>query len=153
MGSSLNIHRWEQPGGERSGRERFGTGQRRMGAGLLLCLGLLALWVGYGLGATAVAQANPLDSLIWGGRWQVRTDADFSDTDGPEIDSSLSLRLQGRTATFPWRAFFDGRIGLKGPLAGSSDSWKVDGELDRLYARYYASNGFVSLGKQFVNWG
>ena len=68
------------------------------------------------------------------------------------LDASASVRIQARTATYPWRAFLDGRIGLRGPVSGSG-SWRSDSELHRLYVRRYFPQGQVSLGKQFVNWG
>ncbi|MBO8142829.1 MAG: hypothetical protein H0Z37_11775 [Firmicutes bacterium] len=69
-----------------------------------------------------------------------------------DLKGSASLRLQGRTAGFPWRLFFDGRAVLEGPRAGDS-AWEVRGEADRFYVRGYLPAADIAVGKQAVNWG
>ena len=36
---------------------------------------------------------------------------------------------------------------------GRKGEWEADGDLDRLFARYFTRAGHVDAGKQFVNWG
>lgn len=128
-----------------AGRPRGNGGRHRHRAGLALSLLVLALW-------TFPAYALSPEDIVWGGRWLVTTEARFAEGQRMTLDASASVRIQARTATYPWRAFLDGRLGLRGPVSGSG-SWRSDSELHRLYVRRYFPQGQVSLGKQFVNWG
>lgn len=101
---------------------------------------------------TFPAYALAPEDIVWGGRWMVKTEARFAEGRRMTLDASASVRIQARTATYPWRAFLDGRVGLEGPVIGPG-RWGSDSELHRLYVRRYFPQGQLSLGKQFVNWG
>ncbi len=112
---------------------------------MLTLLGTVALMLALHVQVWAQPQ------LTWGGEWRGAVDATRVD-DGVDVAAQGGLRLQGRTRTYPWRLFFDGRVDVIGSLAGARNV-QADVEVDRLYVRLYLPSADVSVGKQAVNWG
>ena len=104
---------------------------------LALLIGLLA------------PHAGAADVVSVGGEWLLSIDS-LHQGGATQLQGSTGVRLQGRTLTYPWRGFFDGRVMGMGPLDGK---WSSDSRLDRLYLRLYLPAADVTIGKQAVNWG
>lgn len=123
----------------------------RPAAGKVCLVGALIWLAAHGAAGPASAQVFRLN-----GRWEMGAAAAQFETAAHErefhLDAGASVRLQAQTLTFPLRIYFDQRIVLQGPV-GRKGEWEADGDLDRLFARYFTRAGHVSAGKQFVNWG
>lgn len=112
-------------------------------AAALLCLAFAT--------ALVVSETHAETRITWGGEW--RGGVDFTYSDGPVTGRAHGeLGISARTETYPWRAFFDGRLRIAGPITGDGP-WEAQDRVDRLYLRLYLPRADVSLGKQFVNWG